>query len=732
MQRIDYDSLNPEQRSAVLHEGGPLAIFAGAGSGKTRVITYRIAHLIERGVRPSSIFAVTFTNKAAREMRERVESLVGDSARGIWLGTFHSMCGRILRESGHLIGVDRNFTIYDDSDQVSLVRAIIKKLDISDRSITPRAVLSEISRAKEKQISPEAYAKDAMSGFESYVADIYPEYVEQLRKNRALDFDDMVLFALKLLKERADARQAYQQRFQHILVDEFQDVNQSQYGLVMLLGEEHKNITIVGDDDQSIYSWRGADVSLILQFSKQLPDVTVVTLERNYRSTKRILQAAHEVIKHNRSRAPKILRTDNEAGVPVTLTEVGTPRDEAMLIANVIQTGVAEGGRKYGHYAILFRTNAQSREFEEVFRSARIPHVVIGGQRFYERKEIKDMLAYLKVTANPNDTVSLLRVVNEPPRGIGTVTLTKLEEHAQAIPLWDALQSGEFQQALNQKQADAIKKFIRCIQRAREIAESGRVAPVLFELQKGSGYADALRAEDTHESRARLENLQELLNAAQRYDEEPGEHDLVTYLQEISLLSDIDQLIESEDAVSLMTAHSAKGLEFPIVFVAGLEEGVFPHSRSLSAVRGIEEERRLCYVAMTRAREQLHLTWCVHRQQMGFSTSPQLSQFVQQIPTELLTTLVERPKLESARPRTQSVSAYEYQRAQHGRVPSANTETAWNPPFEVGTQVRHPEFGVGFVVHCIPVQDDSEITVAFPGIHGTKKLMNRYARLEKA
>lgn len=732
MQRIDYDSLNPEQRSAVLHEGGPLAIFAGAGSGKTRVITYRIAHLIERGVRPTSIFAVTFTNKAAREMRERVESLVGDSARGIWLGTFHSMCGRILRESGHLIGVDRNFTIYDDSDQVSLVRAIIKKLDISDRSITPRAVLSEISRAKEKQISPEAYAKDAMSGFESFVADIYPEYVEQLRKNRALDFDDMVLFALKLLKERADARQTYQQRFQHILVDEFQDVNQSQYGLVMLLGEEHKNITIVGDDDQSIYSWRGADVSLILQFSKQLPDVTVVTLERNYRSTKRILQAAHEVIKHNRSRAPKILRTDNEAGVPVTLTEVGTPRDEAMLIANVIQTGVAEGGRKYGHYAILFRTNAQSREFEEVFRSARIPHVVIGGQRFYERKEIKDMLAYLKVTANPNDTVSLLRVVNEPPRGIGTVTLTKLEEHAQAIPLWDALQSGEFQQALNQKQADAIKKFIRCIQRAREIAESGHVAPVLFELQKGSGYADALRAEDTHESRARLENLQELLNAAQRYDEEPGEHDLVTYLQEISLLSDIDQLIESEDAVSLMTAHSAKGLEFPIVFVAGLEEGVFPHSRSLSAARGIEEERRLCYVAMTRAREQLHLTWCVHRQQMGFSTSPQLSQFVQQIPAKLLTTLVERPKLESARPRTQSVSAYEYQRAQHGRVPSANTETAWNPPFEVGTQVRHPEFGVGFVVHCIPVQDDSEITVAFPGIHGTKKLMNRYARLEKA
>lgn len=731
MQRLDYDSLNPEQRSAVLHEGGPLAVFAGAGSGKTRVITYRIAHLIERGIHPSNILAVTFTNKAAREMRERVESLVGDSARGIWLGTFHSMCGRILRESGHLIGIDRGFTIYDDSDQVSLVRAIIKKQNISDLSIKPRAVLSEISRAKEKQISPEAYAKNVLSDFESYVANIYPEYVEQLRKNRALDFDDMVLFALRLLQERADARQAYQQRFQHILVDEFQDVNRSQYDLVMLLGEQHRNITIVGDDDQSIYSWRGADVSLILRFSKQLPDVTVITLERNYRSTKRILQAAHEVIKRNPTRAPKILRTDNEAGSPVTLTEVGTPRDEAMLIASVIQSGVAEEGRKYGHYAILFRTNAQSREFEEVFRGARIPHVVIGGQRFYERKEIKDMLAYLRVTANPNDSVSLLRIINEPPRGIGAVTLAKLEEYARASSPWDALRSSEFQQGLNQKQADAIRKFIECIERARKIAESGSVAPVLHELQKGSGYADELRAEDTHESRARLENLQELINAAQRYDEEPGEHDLISYLQEISLLSDIDQLIESEDAVSLMTVHSAKGLEFPIVFIAGLEEGVFPHSRSFETASGIEEERRLCYVAMTRAREQLHLTWCVHRQQIGRPFASGLSQFVKQIPGELFVTLVDRPRLDSARPRTQSVSTFEYRLARHAQPPSANPATVWNPPFEVGTQVRHPDFGMGIVVQCIPVQDDSEITIAFPGIHGTKKLMNRYAKLEK-
>jgi DNA helicase-2/ATP-dependent DNA helicase PcrA len=731
---LDLDGLNPEQREAVVHPGGPLLIFAGAGSGKTRVITYRIARLLQQGIPPYRILAVTFTNKAAREMRERIEALVGEVGRSMWIGTFHALCARMLRIDGKHIGIDPNFVIYDDGDQLSLVREVLKAKNIDDKSIQPRALLSEISTAKEKLKTPEDYATMATGFFERIAADVYAQYNALLQKANALDFDDILYYANRLLEQREDVREKYQERFQHVLVDEYQDVNWAQYNIVHTLAAKHRNVVVVGDDDQSIYAWRGADVSLILKFSSDYPDATIVKLERNYRSTKNILAAANAVIRQNRGRASKELWTDNEQGSAITLTQAGTEQDEGLMIAEQILREVRTGGRKFGDYAVLYRTNAQSRVMEEAFLTMRIPHILVGGQRFYERKEIKDMLAYLRLTLNPRDDVSLRRSINTPTRGIGDKAVAKLEEWANAhdTNLLEAALDQEVQFSLPKRTASALRGFASHITDAQAIAEAGAVTPVLRHLLSESGYIDALKAENSQESLSRLENLQELLNVTAEYDATADEPSLGGFLESVSLVADVDALSgHGGDAVTLMTLHSAKGLEFPVVFMTGMEEGVFPHSRSLNSDSQLEEERRLCYVGMTRARQELHLMHAHRRSMFGTPNFNRRCRFLDDLPNELLDTL-----------NPQGYQPVMRQPIAHGSgthrvmtpapVPVAKPPVApgWKPPFDVGQRVKHPKFGVGVVVACNPVRDDAEVTVAFPGVVGVKKLVQKLAKLE--
>ncbi|MBI3721091.1 MAG: UvrD-helicase domain-containing protein, partial [Fimbriimonas ginsengisoli] len=510
---LDLSALNPEQRAAVEHVGGPLLIFAGAGSGKTRVIAYRVARLLREGVPAPRVLAVTFTNKAAREMQHRVELLAGEGAKGMWIGTFHAMCAKLLRIDGRAIGLDPNFVIYDDADQLQLLRDLLKQRNLDDKSIQPRAVLSEISSAKERLITPEQYADRAAGFFERIVADLFKAYNALLRKANALDFDDILQFAVRLLEQRADVLERYQERFLHVLVDEYQDVNLAQYRLVGLLAGRHRNLVVVGDDDQSIYAWRGADVSLILRFGSDHPDATVVKLEQNYRSTQRILSAANAVIQHNRGRAAKTLWTGNAEGAAVSLTQAGTEQDEAMTVADAIVKDVRIGRRRYGEFAVLYRTNAQSRAIEEALLTMRVPNVLIGGQRFYERKEVKDLLCYLRLTLNPADDVSARRVINTPPRGIGAGAMAHIEAWAahHSLPVWNALSADAVQGELPKRTLNGLRNFVAAIDGARRLAEAGPVVPVLKHLLGASGYLEMLKTEGSDDSLERLENLQELL-----------------------------------------------------------------------------------------------------------------------------------------------------------------------------------------------------------------------------
>lgn len=733
----DLDSLNPQQREAVEHASGPLLIFAGAGSGKTRVVTARIARLLAEGLAPSRILAVTFTNKAAREMRERVEKLAGSKASGMWMGTFHSVCARLLRIDGRSIGLNPQFTIYDDADQLSLIREILKKKNLDDKHVQPRALLSEISSAKEKLWSPEMHAEQAAGFFEKIAAEVYKEYNRLLEKASALDFDDLLLYTVRLLEQRPDVLEKYQDRFLHVLVDEYQDVNQAQYRIVKLLSGRHRNVVVVGDDDQSIYAWRGADVALILKFGSDYPDAKIVKLEQNYRSTKTILEAAHEVIRHNRSRADKQLWTDNDAGSPITLSGTGTEQDEAMAVAERVLTDTRTGRRTYRDFAVLYRTNAQSRVLEEAFLVLRVPHVLVGGQRFYERKEIKDMVAYLRLALNEADDVSVRRVLNTPPRGIGAGTMQMIEAWAAArsSPLWSALVDQELQSTLPKKAAGGVRAFVSAIEEARPGAQSGPVSPILRHLFNASGMIEALKLERSDDAVARLENLQELLTVTAQYDATSEEPSLGGFLESVALVSDVDALDgHGGDAVTLMTLHSAKGLEFPVVFLTGLEEGVFPHSRSMASDRELEEERRLCYVGMTRAMEELHLLYAHRRTVFGTPAFNRRSRFLEDLPMERV--------LESGGfgPRSSEIRHVESDRT--GRYRTTDPPRAavnaprklkgpdWKPPFEVGQHVRHAKFGVGVVIACNPVTNDAEVTVAFPGVVGVKRLVQGLAKLE--
>ncbi len=732
---FDVNTLNPEQREAVEWPGGPLQIFAGAGSGKTRVITCRIARLIHEGVWPSRILAVTFTNKAAREMRERVTEMVGDDSRSLWLGTFHSICARLLRFDGGAIGLDRNFVVYDDTDQISLVREILKQKGLDEKQIQPRAVLAEISRAKEKLVSPKQYAEGAAGFFERLVADIYPIYSNRLIKAGAMDFDDILMQAVRLLEESTEVREKYQERFLHVLIDEYQDVNFAQYRFAQLISGKHHNITIVGDDDQSIYAWRGADVSLMLRFGSDHPNAKVVTLAQNYRSTKTVLEAAYHVIRHNRSRAEKKLWTENGQGTPIVVREAGTEQDEAMVVADAIIKEVRTGRRSFGDFAVLYRTNAQSRVMEEAFLTMRVPHVLIGGQRFYERKEIKDMVAYLRVVLNPLDTISLKRILNVPTRGIGNKTIETFDRWAQETgrSVWEAMHDQEIQHGLQRKALMSIKAFMGLIDDAQQIAEKGAITGVLKHLLSGSGYLDELRAEGSEESISRLENLQEFVNVAFEYDQSAEDGpSLGGFLEGIALQADVDSLNEGGEAVTLMTLHSAKGLEFPVVFMTGMEEGVFPHSRSIGNDQEVEEERRLCYVGVTRAREELNLNYARRRTVFGQPQFNRRSRFLDDIPAELLddrSTPI--PSLSSSIDRTVRADRTGTYAVVQTQVAAERLKAPdWKPPFTVGAKVRHGKFGIGVVIACNPLKNDAEVTVAFPGVTGVKKLLQSLAKLE--
>lgn len=728
---LHLDSLNPEQLEAVVYPAGPLLIFAGAGSGKTRVITTRIARLLNEGVPPYRIMAVTFTNKAAKEMVERIEKLAGAKAQGMWIGTFHSLCARILRMEGSAIGIDRNFVIYDDGDQTSLIKDILKQRNIDDKSIQPRAVLNEISSAKEKLQNPEKYEARAAGFFEQTVAGIYKLYNQALQRANALDFDDILFFANRLFEQRKEVLEKYQERFLHVLVDEYQDVNLAQYNIVHMIAGKHRNIVVVGDDDQSIYAWRGADVSLILRFGSDYPDAKIVKLEQNYRSTQTILSAANEVIKKNRSRANKQLWTDNGEGAPVSLTMSGTEQEEAMNIAAQILNDVRRGRRQYRDFAVLYRTNAQSRVLEEAFLTNRIPHLLIGGQRFYERKEIKDMLAYLRLVYNSRDDISFRRVVNVPTRGIGNSAIATMESFSNRTgqSLFEAANDQGVQSGLQKKAASALGVFCDAIREGQELAEHGPVTPILRAIMNQSGYIEALKQEHSDDSIARLENLQELLNVTSQFDETSDDPTLGPFLESVSLVADIDNLVEGGDAVTLMTLHSAKGLEFPVVFLAGLEEGVFPHSRSLYSDTELEEERRLAYVGMTRAREELHLSHAHRRSLYGMPNFNARSRFVDDIPPQILD--IRGDAGYSYNPPIRAVTQQRTGTYTITEPAAPKPDRTYKPLFEVGDRVKHVKFGIGVVIACNPIKDDSEVTVAFPGVTGVKKLVQKLAKLEK-
>lgn len=733
--------LNPEQFEAVQHPAGPLMVFAGAGSGKTRVITTRIARLIEEGVPPYRILAVTFTNKAAKEMRSRVEEMVGPKAKDLWMGTFHSVCARLLRIEGKAIGLPSNFVVYDDNDQMSLIKDLLKRKGMDDKSIQPRAVLSEISRAKEKLVGPKAYEEQAAGYFERIVASIYPEYNQALANANALDFDDILLKSVRLLEQSAEVREKLQERFLHVLIDEYQDVNFAQYQLVHHLAAKHENIMIVGDDDQSIYAWRGADVSLMLRFQQDYPQARVVKLVQNYRSTKRILDAAHHVIKHNRSRADKRLWTENQDGAAVTVSEAGSEQDEAMLVVDSILREVRTGRRSYRDFAVLYRTNAQSRVLEEAMLTMRVPHMLVGGQRFYERKEVKDIVCYLRLVYNCDDNTALRRVINVPARAIGPGAIEKLEANATAkgITLWQSLQDEEWLSSVPTKTRDGARRFVGCVEEAAHLPQEGDVAPILKAVMNRSDYLDVLRSERSEEAQARLENLQELLNVATEFDAGPEPHGLGPFLEQVALVSDVDSYEDGSDAVTLMTLHSSKGLEFPVVFLVGMEEGVFPHSRALGEDHELEEERRLCYVGMTRAREELHLTHAHRRTLFGQPSFNPRSRFLDDIPSSNIERL--QGATYSARPRglravhqersgRYSTVEPDYEEFEEIDVEESKPKPSWNPPFAVGQKVSHGKFGIGVVVACSPLKNDAEVTVAFPGATGVKKLVQSFAKLE--
>ncbi|MDR7485834.1 MAG: UvrD-helicase domain-containing protein [Armatimonadota bacterium] len=711
-------SLNPPQREAVMHPGGPLLVLAGAGSGKTRVLTHRIAYLIrERGLPPSRILAVTFTNKAAHEMRERIDRLLGGSvARPIWIGTFHAICSRILRIDGEAIGIPPTFAIYDEDEQRRVIRDCLTALGLDERRFPPGVMHAMIGRAKDEAVDVARYAARASTFMEEAAARVWRAYEAEMRARGALDFDDLLVETLRLFEARPEILRAYQERFLHVLVDEYQDTNHAQYLLVRALSGLHRNVTVVGDDDQSIYRWRGADVRNILEFEQDYPDATVITLTQNYRSTKTILAAASGVIQHNPHRHAKTLWTGNEDGMPVLIYEAADGTDEARFVVEQIRALMGEGLR-LRDLAVLYRTNAQSRLLEDECLRAGIPYQVVGSVRFYERKEVRDLLAYLRLLVAPGDAASLRRALATPRRGIGEATLARLSSYAEAsgCTLLEAMRRPEATGGLLRSTVRALEEFAGLIAALTEEAERLPASQLIARAMALTGYQAMLEAEGTEEAAERLENLRELVTVAQEVEEATGEPHIAAFLQHLALVADVDTYREDVDRVVLMTLHSAKGLEFPVVFVTGLEEGLCPHARAMDEEGGLDEERRLCYVGFTRAKTRLILTHARTRSIFGSPTLAVPSRFLDEIPGELVTALAAPSPWEEP-----AVGA-------RGRGGTAGHRPV--PFFEVGARVRHEKFGEGQVLEVEGEGEGAIVTVRFAGT--VKRLALRYAPLER-
>ncbi|MGE5507298.1 MAG: DNA helicase PcrA [Chitinophagales bacterium] len=749
--------LNPEQQAAVTHGEGPLLILAGAGSGKTRVLTHRIAYLVgELGVSPRQILAVTFTNKAADEMKARVERLLGGSAAGMWVMTFHSACGRILRKHGDRIGLPDNFVIFDSSDQVACVKEILRELSLDPQNFQPRALLERISKAKNDLKTPEQYAGEAADFFEQTVAKVFVRYQQMLRQNKAVDFDDLLVETVRLFREAPDVLAEYQDRFRYILVDEYQDTNHVQYTLVNELASRHRNLAVVGDDNQSIYGWRGADIRNILAFERDYPDCTVVKLERNYRSTGVILEAANKVIVYNLARTDKRLWTDRGEGEPITVFWAQDDREEARLVAEEIGR-LTRAGYQHSDIALLYRTNAQSRTFEETFLHFGLPYRVVGTLRFYERKEIKDLLAYLRVVCNPDDSVSFRRVVNTPRRGLGATTLARLEDYAlsEGLSLFQAAQRAAGVPGLGGKAGATLEAFAAYLEGLNSQAAQVPVAELALKILRETGYQAELKAEKSVEAEARLDNLEEFLNTAAEFDARAEEPSLGLFLEQVALLSDADTYEAESGGVTLMTLHAAKGLEFPVVFLVGMEEGTFPHSRSTLEMSELEEERRIFYVGITRAMDRLYLSLARQRFVHGQLDYRLPSRFLEEIPGELKrvigrpepakagwgdaaatawTSRAARPEI-SARPAPAAAGGSglgtRTGAGAGGGAGAAAAAGAGVLEVRPGDKVAHPKWGPGTVVSVEGQGANATLTIAFPGL-GVKKLLAGYAPLTKA
>ena len=752
------DKLNPEQREAVLHREGPLLILAGAGSGKTRVITFRIAYLIGDGhAEPGEVLAVTFTNKAAQEMRERVEALIGSDCQGIWLSTFHALCARLLRREAPKIGLSRDFVIYDSSDQVAVVKQAQRELQIDDKLVPPRMALARISQAKNRMQGPDAL-RGAWNLRDEQIAKIYEKYLQTLKDCNALDFDDLLLKTVELFESSEQTRDFYARKFRYVMVDEYQDTNRPQYLLIRRLAELHRNLAVVGDPDQSIYKWRGADLRNILDFEQDFPEARTVKLEQNYRSTQVILDAASAVISQNRNRKDKRLWTDRAGGARIVYYRGNDEIEEADFITRSIKD--ARAADVDAMVAVLYRTNAQSRAIEDALMRERIPYKIIGGVRFYERKEIKDALAYLKLIINPHDDVSLRRVINVPARGVGKGVMDSLQaidpaavdasappllaaglqEVTSARSLWARLVYAVDEGALAPRAVASLRAFRDLIVSLADVARREPLSIAMGKMLNQSGYLEDLREENSEEANERIENLMELVSAAREYETREAEASLGGFVDRLSLLSEADEESGTREArVWMMTMHAAKGLEFPMVVIAGLEEGLFPHSRSSEDAEEIEEERRLCYVGMTRAQSQLLLTSAARRRVFGEYQSTEQSRFLDEIPAELIQRIQPAPSSQFG---SFAHSHYEFRTnpyGRRGRGTAREAPVAYDYASEdqsatglrPGMRVRHAQFGVGNIVAVEEHNDDFKITVRFNQV-GVKKLLAKYAKLEPA
>ena len=762
--------LNDKQYEAVVTTEGPCLVIAGAGSGKTKVLTHKIAYLIgEKQVKPWNILAITFTNKAANEMKERIENLVGDVAADIWMGTFHSICVRILRRFIDRIGFDSSFIIFDTSDQRTLVKTCIKAIGLDDKMFTDRSVLSEISNAKNEMLEPEQYTVRANGDFrKEKIALVYEMYQKRLKENNAIDFDDIINYTIKILMENPDILEYYSDKFKYVLVDEYQDTNKAQFTLVTLLASKNGNITVVGDNDQGIYSFRGADISNILNFERDFPGTKIIKLEQNYRCTGNILKAANAVIKNNEVTYKKELWTENEVGKLPTVYSASNEYDEGTYIAQQIEHLRREEYYKYSDFAILYRMNTQSRAIEEILRRESIPYKIIGGLKFYERKEIKDIISYLRLIQNPSDNLSLKRIINEPKRGIGKTSLDKIEELSNntGVPMYEIIKNAE-QYGLNRVFLNS-REFVNAIEELRTKKDDIKISDLIKETLKKSGYTQALENENTIEAENRIENLDEFLTVAIEFEDESADNKLSDFLEGITLSSDIDNMEETEETVTLMTLHSAKGLEFPVVFLVGMEEGIFPGYKSIGEPKELEEERRLCYVGITRAKEYLFLTCSKQRTIFGSTSCNQVSRFLREIPSDLLDGYdkalgekqesnnvfgdskyswtygskdngnIKTYKIDKHEPSVAAASSnsnnngFMFRTAESflnnltKKATGANVDLS---KYKAGVKIYHKKFGEGIISNVEPEGDDLKVDINFDKV-GHKRLMAKFANLE--